>query len=204
MSLVAARFKDSDPTSPRITATCDIGTLIRSLMEKLPVDVLYAVDAHEDGKGFSLREIGVVTISVTPFDELEQAQSLPQSDFSLPATRPPVATKDSTTRQPEALASNQTQFDFSPVSTKDDFDFEKPKSQTQLLAERGIEQPVQLVRPPRSNKKNGKVKAPRSQTDDNTPDSQLPNPVSRGKTQVTGFKAASQQEAEAASQFGKS
>lgn len=65
---LVARFKDSTPESPRFTQTGTIEELIRHVNERLPVDVVYVVEPHADGLGFSLREAGtlIVTISPTP------------------------------------------------------------------------------------------------------------------------------------------
>lgn len=70
---VVARFKGGDPVNPRFTKTASLKELMLEVMKALPVDMVYMVLPHQDGKGYSLRELGVLTADIA--DEIAPLES---------------------------------------------------------------------------------------------------------------------------------
>ena len=70
-----------------------LGELIQLVMERIPIDTVYASIPHEDGYGFHIREIGVLSVSIVPTnreilkDKIEFNAPRPQ-----PLVEPPVTT----------------------------------------------------------------------------------------------------------------
>lgn len=166
--LVVARYKGE--TSPRFTKSCTIQELLVGLVERLPVDMIYFVVPHPDGKGYSLREAGLITLDLQPAESQSLPVQQPPPPSSIPALTP----------------AHTLPFTFSDES----LNFPRPKSQAELLAERGLEQPSS--KPKRTRKR-------KPTTDEN-----LPHPVSNSTRRVTSISTATPAEAEAASHFGES
>ena len=178
-NLVVARFKGAPNETPRFTRTATIDELMKEVAASIPVDMIYFVVPHPDGKGFSLREAGLVILDVLQQDEVKTPQPLVPPALEV-VHQNGLISQDTRTMAPEIYPMGSNGLDF------------KPKSQSELLAERGLEQA------PKSRKKSGK--APKRQREDLP----LPTTISKGGiVKTTGFRTATPAEAAAASQFGK-
>lgn len=95
---VVARFKGGDPVNPRFTKTASLKELMLEVMKALPVDMVYMVLPHQDGKGYSLRELGVLTADIA--DEIAPLES---QDL-IPDVAQPAPIAPSNVAQSEASA----------------------------------------------------------------------------------------------------
>lgn len=236
---VVARFKSPD-SSPRFTKSCNIDELMARLMQELPVDALYMVIPHDDGLGYNLRELGYLSLNVVTRDQIEAEPaptSSPQEPEQIPAEaahwmaadlgpRPVVAPESKVFTQPTLDPGPQP---FTPIQAemRGGMTFDRPRSQKELLREKGIQDPpnhMYGVRGPkdRSNavpqepepaqkatpKKQAKPKKAKiskrkdAELSSEADDSNLPNTVSKGgRRVVNSISTATPEEAAAASQF---
>lgn len=170
---VVARVKGEGPV--QFTKSCTAQELLTKCIAALPVDLVYFVVPHSDGKGYSLREAGLLTLDLQPVEH--QTQPAPLE----PPSPQTVATYKWEAPTPQETTQFQTyQFDLdNPI---------KPQPQSVLLKERGLEQPT-----PKPIKKKRTKKRPEPSDDD------LPHPTSQGSTvKVTRISTATKAEQEAA------
>lgn len=196
--LVAGRLKGGDPLNPTFTKTVTLAELLLSITQRLPVDTIYYMVPHEDGRGYSMRECGTVVIDIIPSDEGTTSREATKSP-----KRPIAELPDATVANPSPQAADTAPTGhFEPMNERDDLSIAPPKSQAQLLAERGLEQPLPSPKPKRKSKNKCKSAA-KSDSSLEIKDEDLPNPVSRSSRKVSSIRQATPQEAAAASKFGK-
>lgn len=175
---VMGRLRDPSDSDPKFTQACHPDELLAELAKRIPVDLVYAMIPHDDGLGYSLREVGQIVFDIHYVNE-PQPRVTPLPSFSHPSQ----AQTRNDTSQPLIME---------PIPREEDlFRVPPPKSQAELLAEAGIVERKVNLAPPKSKKK---VK---SQEEDDT---NLPHTRSLGAKMVaTGFSEATPAEAEAAS-----
>lgn len=193
-----ARFKGDGPL--RFTRSSTAEQLTAELVKAIPVDMVYCVVPNPDGSGYSLREVGPVTLDILP--------SSP--NLVMPHT-PPAFTAvegDREDNDPQRLASSPPSQPATFVShippvvshqvDKDPFESDQPyrfpvKSQAELLAERGIVEtpPARSVATPAKKRSRKAKPAPL--------DAAPRKVISNSTRQVTGFTTATPAEAAAAS-----
>lgn len=205
---VVARFKSDDAANPRFTKTTTIEELMVETMKTLPIDMIYLVTPDQDGRGYSLRELGLITIDIAtpsgdqlpnirpePIVTQQTVQDAPGQEISVESMPEPIPVKEVV---PQVILDNDT-----------GFKFDRPRSQTELLAERGIEEPKKnLARKARKRKSiapdNGGIGAQVAASGAmDVPEESLPNPVSKGRVQINNIITATPEQAAAASQFGR-
>lgn len=210
--LVVARFKPVEGQPLRFTASASPEELLASLEAKLPVDLIYGLIPFPDGKGYSLRELGLVALTVNsdvlPERAAAPAPQAPTADRVTPGpAAPPLPSHEPVQlKLPLEIPAPSSGYSFSPNVEH------APKSQGELLKERGLEQaPPTASRRPKVTRKRGKpAKAlghagePSVTDADLPPDSALPtvrNLRGANSRSVVAFTQATQAEAEAASHF---
>ena len=204
-----------------------------SLQKLLPVDKLYFLVPHPDGKGYELREVGNVVVDFRANDELSTQETV-QSNVS--ASQPPTSTPEIRAVRPvidpgQPIAQDPTPpltqaADFRMAAPETGFKFDKPKSQSEALAERGIqdramkmhtpviEEPTQdesvgrtvKAKKAKSQKKGKKTASAKAQEaellsddwDKGLPSTRVSGP---GAVQVRSITTATPEEAAAASHF---
>lgn len=205
---VIARFKSDDASNPRFTKTTTIEELMVEAMKTLPIDMIYLVTPDQDGRGYSLRELGLLTIDIaTPAGEQINLPQVAQPEVkSVVQDAPGREIVEESIPEPTPVKEVVPQ-----VILGDDtgFRFDKPRSQAELLAERGIEEPKKnLARKPRKRKAiapdSGVIGAQTSHSGAiDIPEDNLPNPISKGRVQINNIITATPEQAAAASQFGR-
>jgi hypothetical protein len=172
-------------------------------MKQLPIDLVYIVVPHQDGRGYSLREAGVVTVNLLGTDV--DLQVMPE-----PEQRPIESAPLASAHEPSEVA-NQTHVD--QMEMFPEFQFATPKSQAELLRERGLEQaPTQTkgggAKKPRKARAQGRTASEDKISDDPNDTSWLeglPAPTrAKGSVKINSIRTATPVEAEAASHFGRS
>ncbi len=184
--------------------------VMRAMCELLPFDKIYFVIPHPDGKGYNLREAGTVVLDIDPSVDIGQVS---HAEPEVTPLVEPLA--PSSPPSGSGLRVDQVSF-VSEVETNS-FKFDKPKTQSQLLKERGLEQPkpkqasksTPTPTLPKARAKKGRGKAAKAvkvNLDSDDWDKDLPPPVRSGpaKVHINGFSIATPAEAAAASKFGKS
>ena len=205
--LVVARFKKGG-----FTRTGTIDEVLKSIVDVLPVDIIYFLVPHPDSKGYSLREAGYLSLDIRALSEVNErlpSQELSQETFPKASTTPTPPAKlpnlsyidsgvdrdvpqEKTTMTVPNLSPN---YEFGGMGDPDGLKLPRPKSQTELLNERGLEIP------PPQKKKKGRPKKTKAIEGDNEP---LPiPPKGGGRMVVRNIISATPAQAEAASQFGK-
>ncbi len=169
----------------------------------LPAQIMFTIEPSPDGKGLQLHEVGRFEVVFKPTVGVSQAVPLgatqPAASHPAPAEvkapAPTEVTKLGT--RPEIVAPPAPQqLTFLPVT-------EPARSQSELLKERGLEQP------PTKKRKRSKGKTPTipyttSAKTSADPDDLGPPPTAQpGTMTVTKIIKATPEEAAAASQFGK-
>ena len=199
--LVVARFKNGG-----FTRTGTIQEVLSQLCQFIPVDAIYFLIPHPDGKGYSFREAGTVTLDI---QESSQVESAANQEMVPPSPAPPAPpasiSLDSIDNIPGPLPTPSPQENGAlkkegyAFNEKSDFKFTPPKAQAELLKERGLEQPSAKRRGVKKTKKASK----RGVVD--TEDENLPiPPKGGGHTVATSFSKATPAESLAASKFGQS
>lgn len=211
--MVIGRRKTSSDQEPSFTKTMPIDEMVAELNKTLPIDMLFFVVPHSDGKGYELREAGIVTAyvhnpdtirtvaaSVTPSEPSHQEIAPPP--LPLPLRSVAVATEEPQPLQTPSQPVVETP-SFTPMTSDDDFKFATPKSQTELLHERGLE-----LEPVKGKIQKGKRKTAKAVESAGGNEQEIsasdPRLQARGSVKITHIKTATPQEAAAASQFGKS
>lgn len=218
---VVARFKNSDPANPRFTKTASFEELYVEIAKTLPVDKVYIVATDPDGLGYSLREIGTITLDLLTIDNvsanekpspsLHSKQTMP----SEPSIKPVIDRGEDFVDKPIVDPSPPPQpYAFGQAQERDALVFDKPRPQAELLAERGVQEPkvnkaskemLAEQRAEREGKKTSKsakskAKKPKSEQTESDPllDPNLPHPRSLGSkvrinkiVQATGEAAQS-------------
>jgi hypothetical protein len=184
--IVVARIINTKDGNPRFTRATTINELMQELVKLLPVDTIYTLFPDRDGRGYSLREVGTITLKLIPYDQPEQSL--------VEAPKLQVAPKIEKPLEKTPVIKNNQPQTFEPG----EFVFDTPKSQAELLRERGLEQaPLTAL----AGVKKVPKKVKKSKGDD---DLLKPSAFDRrGKVQVTGIREATPEEAAAASMFGK-
>lgn len=200
LPLVMGRIRGSDPKSPRFTASTTHQDLMAKLAEQLPVDLIYFVVPHPDGKGFSLREAGQVVLDIQVSPDLDMPlETVTPKPLQPPAPPAPTELAPTVAEIGQQLPQDYV-FGVQAPNEPDPFKFERPRSQAELLKERGIEQPKVNLAPKKKTRGKSRAKAL-----DDIPDDQLPNPVSLGgRVQTNHISTATQAEQAAASKFNRS
>lgn len=140
------------------TKTYSVREILATLAESLPVDKIYFPIPHPDGKGYDFREAGTIVLTI---QEPDASGSVEVPELVIPTPAPPVPPSlqepygtiivqntGGPTPPPRPTgnmvvkaspeASNQYQFG----GMDEDLDHKpRPKSQAELLAERGIIEP---------------------------------------------------------------
>lgn len=202
--LVMARFKtghNSPSNLPRFTRAATIEELMMEVMKSLPVDLVYMMTPDKDGRGYGIREVGVITVDIVPVEHVATAQEVTTSQEPGSPAAPTPLVKE------EAPAPVRQSFAFESVEDRG-FKFDTPKSQAELLKERGLEQPKAEAPGRKRRAKKAKAVVPARPISDDPNDNSwmqgLPTPPkSKGHVSVTGIRTATAAEAAAASQVGK-
>jgi len=215
---VVARFKGSSENGPRFTKTATLEELLTEVAKAIPVDMLYIVTPYPSGGGYSLHEIGLLTL------DIRDPQGRPIATSSLSRPDPlPETPPAKTVQEPLGEEISIKPTPSLPPPPKDapqvilgqdtGFSFERPKSQAELLKERGIVEPRQRVgrtvadetpgepEPPlRKKAKPGKLSKRKSKE---LSDDDLPHVRSSSHTEIANIITATPAQAAAASKFGK-
>lgn len=202
---IVGRFKDSPEGQPRFTRVGSPQELMVALMKTLPVDMIYVVVPHEDARGYSLREAGVLVLDVIPSENVKNAS---RQEDSIPAQPLPSPHQESFNLESSFKESEPSIVEHN-IKTQDTFNFDKPKSQSELLAERGLEvkKTVADVSPIKKAKVKSRKKIAKKEpviSNDPNDDSwlkDLPPPVrsAGGKISIRSIRTATPAEALAAS-----
>lgn len=80
-TMVIPRLKDGGQLSRQYR----LGELIALVMDRIPIDTVYAAIPHEDGYGFHVREIGVISVSIVPTNHEILKDKI---DFNAPRPQP--------------------------------------------------------------------------------------------------------------------
>ena len=222
--LVCARFKKTkDGDKVRFTAIVPIEELLAKLVENLIVDKLYIAVDDPDGKGYGLREIGDVTLTVaSPGAPLITVPAMPEGRTPYtpplphePAPVAPIAAERGLPIVARLVQDNQDsgQYDFKPIGAP-------PKRQSELgtgqattpqgkeenakaaslmariLAARGVSDHEVGDEPAPKPKARKKAKKTLSFEEE---DKLLPNTVSKSKLKITGVIEGTDAERAAAS-----
>jgi hypothetical protein len=80
-TMVIPRLKEGGQLSRQYR----LGELIQLVMERIPIDTVYAAIPHQDGYGFHVREIGVISVSIVPTNHEILKDKI---DFNAPRPQP--------------------------------------------------------------------------------------------------------------------
>lgn len=200
--LVVARYRGTQ-NAPKFTRPSTVDELLKEVVERIPVDLVYFLVPHPDGKGYSFREAGLVTLDILSEGYQHPTPLLtPPAPFLSHSEPAGINVKQTSPTLPQPL-DNPT--DPSGYAFGQDLDLKllPTKTQRELLAERGLELPPKSskVAPGSPKKKRSKGKPTPSITEaDIDASGPLLHPVSNGsRVEITSISQATQAEAAAAS-----
>jgi hypothetical protein len=222
--LVVARLRPRTPNeAPRFTRMGTTEELLTELQAMLPADTAYVVVPDPDGKGFSFREAFRIQLTVTPsvgqfWDAPRGAVLVTPEPLTPPAS--PMDFAGVTDMMRGESPQDATGRDAGPTPTLpmaepvkfNSAGFERPRSQAELLAERGITEPKVNLRPVKKvvptpvraakGRKKYPAQDPNDKDDPSIPDDKLPSTRSlTPRRSVTKIRQATPAEAAAASHF---
>lgn len=212
--------------SGEFTRSTTAANLFSSLQQLLPVDKIYMLIPHPDGKGYELLEAGTLTVDFQPAVVVPQSvEHQPLSELpATPPLKPLEATQGPDIQLPLPGILPASAYAFTS-------DVESPRAQEVIAAEKGVDQPkpkkvsskspVSYIGKQATSGKRMVKSVGKRATISNKPDisdqcSDDPNDTSwlkglpkavrttrPGAVSVTNIRQATLQEAEAASHFGK-
>lgn len=216
-NLLVGRIRTAPGEPPRFTKPMTADDLFDGLYRSQQVDKIYHIETVETELGYQqvLIEAGSIIITFLPIGESAESQAVgkPQS------TEPPVAAKtgpridEAPEARPVATPSKDNRNLTPSRSSNEEYKFgdaglppfPKPKSQGELLAERGLEQPkaktaLKRQKGPKFKRKVSKATTPDDELSDAEFDAKYPAIRSKGgKAEITAIVEGSQADKIAAS-----
>lgn len=216
-NLLVGRLRTPQGDKPRFTKPMTADELFAGLYNSQLVDKIYHIDTVETELGYQqvLIEAGSVIITFLPIGEDAESQAVgkpkPTEPHVAAKTGPrvdatseprPVATPSRDNRNLTPKRSSNEEYQFGDDSLPP---FPKPKSQGELLAERGLEQPkpktaLKRQKGPKFKRKASKATTPEDELSDAEFDAKYPAIRSKGgRAEITAVIEGSQADRIAAS-----
>lgn len=149
--IVCAKFKGAPGEPPRFSKSLPIEQLFLSLMETLPVDDIYAVAQIPDSEEYVFTKVGTIVLDMLSGPALESAVNAPGRKIPQNGTPNLPLVKNVEPESNLEVSEGSEDLDYIPnqpiylpreeAKDTNPFSFSKPKSQKELLRERGLEQP---------------------------------------------------------------